>query len=94
MAAECATTEITRMARLLEVSTSGYYRREKAGIAGELTPQLQRRVDLEVKVLAHFKASDGAYGSPRITADLGEQGDRVSVNTVAKIMEPHWNLSR
>ena len=86
MAAECATTEITRMARLLEVSTSGYYKREKRSAAIELTPQLQRRADLEVKILAHFRASDGTYGSPRITADLWEHGDRVSVNTVAKIM--------
>lgn len=86
MAAECATTEITRMARLLEVSTSGFYKREKCSTATELTPQLQRRADLEVKILAHFKASDGTYGSPRITADLWAEGDRVSVNTVAKIM--------
>ena len=33
-----------------------------------------------------FAAHRGRYGSPRITADLREEGWRVSVNTVAQIM--------
>lgn len=86
MAAECATHDVTRMAQLLGVSTSGYYRHlDRTGAIG-LTPRAQRRRDLEVKILTHHKESKGTYGSPRITADLHDAGDQVSVNTVAAIM--------
>jgi putative transposase len=86
MAAQCAEHDVTRMAELLGVSTSGYYKHLHTVAAEAPSPQVQRRRDLEVKILAHHKASDGTYGSPRITADLHEEGERVSENTVAKIM--------
>jgi putative transposase len=86
MAAECATTEITRMARLLEVSTSGYYKRAKRSAATELTDRAQRKADLSVKIADHHRESGGVYGSPRITADLRAAGEVVSEKTVAKIM--------
>lgn len=86
IAAECASHDITRMAGLLGVSTSGYYKHLATLADPELTPRQQRRRDLEIKVLAHHKDSNGKYGSPRITADLREKGERISVNTVAAIM--------
>lgn len=86
MAAECADQEVTRMALLLGVSTSGYYKHLHALAADEPSPQVQRRRDLEVKIRAHHRASGGTYGSPRITADLHAEGEQVSENTVAKIM--------
>ncbi|WP_156452501.1 IS3 family transposase [Mycobacterium gordonae] len=86
MAAECAAFDVTRMAQLLGVSTSGYYKHLTRLAEPEPTPAAQRRRDLEVKISAHHKASHGTYGSPRITADLHEEGERVSRNTVAKIM--------
>ncbi|WP_343709824.1 IS3 family transposase [Mycobacterium sp.] len=86
IAAECAAHDVTRMAELLGVSTSGYYKHLHTLAAGELTPRVQRRRDLEVKILAHHRASKGTYGSPRITADLHAEGERVSQNTVAKVM--------
>jgi hypothetical protein len=46
----------------------------------------ERRRDLEVKILAHHRASRDTYGSPRITADPHDESERVSHNTVAKIM--------
>ncbi|BBY60669.1 integrase [Mycolicibacterium sarraceniae] len=86
MAAECASHDVTRMAQLLRVSTSGYYKHRDRLAAPEPTPAAQRRRDLEVKILTHHKASKGTYGSPRITADLHDAGERVSRNTVAAIM--------
>jgi putative transposase len=86
IAAECAAHDVTRMAELLGVSTSGYYKHVHTHTTSEPSPREQRRRDLEVKILAHHRASHGTYGSPRITADLHAEGERVSANTVAKIM--------
>jgi putative transposase len=86
MAAECATTAITRMARLLQVSTSGYYKRAKHSATTLLTDRGQRKTDLSVKIIDHHRDSGGTYGSPRITADLRAGGEQVSEKTVAKIM--------
>ena len=77
---------VTRMARLLEVSTSGYYAYVKRSAATVLTLNRQRRADLAVKILASHTASGGVYGSPRITADLRAAGEKVSEKTVAAIM--------
>ena len=86
MAAECATTAITRMARLLEVSTSGYYKRANRSGTTELTDREQRKANLTVKIIDHHRDSGGVYGSPRITADLRAAGEGVSEKTVATIM--------
>lgn len=86
MAIECATTDITHMARLLDGSTSGHHKHEKICSATELTERQQRNADLEVKIVAHHRDSGGVYGSPRITADLRESGQLVTEKTVAKIM--------
>jgi transposase InsO family protein len=85
MAAECANFEVTRMARLLEVSTSGYYR-WKAAKDRPALPSEVRRADLDAKIISFHKASRGIYGAPRVTTDLHEAGERVSHNTVATRM--------
>ena len=82
MAAECANFEVTRMARLLEVSPSGYYRWKDAQDRPAL-PSEVRRADLDAKIISFHKKSGGTYGSPRVTTDLHEAGERVSHNTVA-----------
>lgn len=74
------------MARLLEVSTSGYYKRAKRSAATELTDRAQRNADLDCEDCDHHRESGGVYGSPRITADLRAAGEVVSEKTVAKIM--------
>lgn len=77
---------IRRMARLLDVSASGYYAYVKRSAATVLTPRQQRRADLEVKITRVHRESDGTYGSPRVTAELRDQGEVVAEKTVAKIM--------
>ena len=85
MLAECANFEVTRMARLLEVSVSGYYRWRAAKDRPAL-PSEVRRADLDAQVIASHKASGGTYGSPRVTDDLHDAGVAVSENTVAARM--------
>jgi transposase InsO family protein len=77
---------VLRMARLLEVSTSGYYAYVTRAAAIVLTPRQQRRADLEVKITQVHRDSRGTYGSPRVTAELRGQGEVVTAKTVAKIM--------
>lgn len=86
MSAEYADTEITRMARLLNISTSGYYDHVKRSTTTALSVRRQCKADLTVKIIAHHKESGGVYGSPRITADLRAAGTTVTEKTVAKIM--------
>jgi putative transposase len=85
MDAEKATFTITRMANLLEVSRSGYYKWRAVEAAGPSAAAL-RRAGLDAKIAAFHAASDEAYGSPRILADLREEGERVSRKTVAASM--------
>lgn len=73
---------ITAMARVLEVSTSGYYswhRREES-----------RRSKANRKLLVEIKAihaeSDATYGSPRIHRELQARGIRCGENRVARLM--------
>ena len=68
--------------RALGVSPAWFYKWRH----GDPSPRHARRVQLTAKIKQLFAARRGRYGSPRITADLVEQGWSVSGNTVAAIM--------
>jgi hypothetical protein len=81
MEAECANFEIVRMARLLKVSSSGFYRWRHSQSA--CTPAAVRRSVLDQAILVAHEGSNATYGSPRITAELHAAGTAVCENTVA-----------
>ncbi len=56
---------------------------------GDPSPRQARREQLTVEIRRLFAAHRGRYGSPRITADLRDEGWRVSENTVAAMMAEH-----
>ena len=70
------------MARLPEVSRSGYY----SWNVRAPSPAGLRRVHIEQKVPFLRGASDEVFGSPRMRADLRADGEIVSLKTFAKAM--------
>ena len=77
--------------RALGVSQSWFYKWKGA----RLGPRMQRRDRLKAEVARLFKVHEGKYGAPRITADLRDDGWRVSENTVAGLMrEAHLAARR
>jgi len=85
MVAECASFEVTRMARLLGVSTAGYYRWKGAQGRAPLKSE-ERRTARDQAILDSHTASHGTYGAPRVTGDLTSAGDPASETTVAARM--------
>ncbi len=83
--AEKTNYTITKMIALLKVSRSGYYKWAAAQAAGP-SRAAARRAGLDAKVAQFHAASDAVYGSPRILADLREDGETVSRKTVAASM--------
>jgi putative transposase len=77
--------DIVTCCRLLGVSRSGYY-------AWRGRPPSSRSVAdavLTEQIVASFTASRCTYGSPRIHADLAEDGVRVGRKRVARLMRHH-----
>lgn len=83
--AEKANYTIVRMCRLLRVDRRRYHEWRRRKAAGP-TPTEQRRAELTGRIIEFHKASDGTYGAPRILHDLRDEGETVSVKTVAKCM--------
>ena len=67
---------------ILGVSVSWFYK----WLHRKPTDRERRRAELDTRVAELFAASKCSYGSPRIHADLLEEGWKVSVNTVAESM--------
>jgi putative transposase len=85
MEAECANFEIERMARLLEVSRSGFYKWRAAQRTTSVKKQRQSQIDQAIKDF--HRASNATYGAPRITQDFDETGRHVNEKTVATRMK-------
>ena len=68
--------------RALSVSEAWFYKWRH----GDPSPQHARREQLRVAIRRLFAKQRGRYGSPRIAADLRDEGWRVSENTVAGLM--------
>jgi transposase InsO family protein len=82
MKANQATWPIATMARLLEVSTSGFY----AWLARGPSARARSDADLLARIRALHARSRGTYGMPRIYAELAAQGLHVGRKRVARLM--------
>jgi putative transposase len=82
MHAEKSDFTIVRMARLLGVSRSGYYAWTKRPPSARAV----RSERIEAKIAWFHGESDEVSGTPRILADLREDGEIISRKTVAKTM--------
>jgi len=80
--AKKAALPIERMCPLLNVSVSGYYAWKHRGPSRR---QLDDMVFL-AHIRAHFTASNGTYGSPRMHVDLCEDGLRIGCHRIARLM--------
>jgi transposase InsO family protein len=76
--------------RALGVSRSWFYK----WAPGQLPPRAARRERLKAEIRRLFAGHEGKYGSPRITADLRDEGWAVSENTVAALMREQGLAAR
>jgi len=73
---------VQRLCEVFSVSRSGYY----TWLKGEASPRAQRDQALRVQIAAVHAKSRGTYGSPRVTLDLQDLGERVGRHRVARLM--------
>lgn len=71
------------MCDILEVTRSGFY----ASIDRPVSARQVRQEQLLEKIRQSHADSNQLYGSPNITADLKESGERVTRKTVARLMK-------
>lgn len=83
MKAHQAEHDVKMMARLLEVSRSGYY----AWLARPDSARTVRDRELTGRIRHHHTQSRGTYGVPRIHADLTAEGITIGHKRVARLMK-------
>jgi transposase InsO family protein len=81
------TYEVKRLCQVLDVNRSSYYK----WLTGADARAARRHQDqlLAERIRRIHADSGGAYGSPRVTAELRETGDRVNHKRVARVMRTH-----
>ena len=82
--AEKANFPITMLCKVLDVSTSGYYRWLKQ--RRQPTARALANERMRVEISAIHRESRGTYGSPRVHAELKQRGFEVGRNRVARLM--------
>ena len=82
MSAHRAEFPVATMCRVLGLSSSGYYAWRHRGVCR------RKRVDarLLARIRVYHAESKGSYGSPKIHADLADEGWRVGGKRVARLM--------
>ena len=83
---------VALMCRVLRVSRNGFY--DFAGRSRKPGRRAQRRQELAPKIARVYAENRRVYGSPRITEVLQAEGEKVSENTVAKIMKEHGIIGK
>ncbi|WP_331727915.1 IS3 family transposase [Streptomyces sp. NBC_01176] len=78
------TYEVKRLCHVLDMNRSSYYK-WLAGAEARAARQHKDRI-LAEEIREIHGESGGAYGSPRVTAELREKGRRVNEKRVARIM--------
>ena len=76
---------LERMAKVMGVSRSGYYKFLK----GQPSSREKENKELLEKILIIHKRSFETYGSPRIHAELKANGETYSRKRVARLMRKH-----
>ena len=76
---------LTRMAALLQVSTSGYYAWRQRQVQGP-SPRAAAQRERDAKVAKVFSDSHQTYGAPRVAAQLAREGSPADPKTVAASM--------
>ncbi|MFC5786676.1 MULTISPECIES: IS3 family transposase [Streptomyces] len=81
------TYEVKRLCQILDVNRSSYYK-WLAGAEARAARQRQDQI-LAEEIREVHDESGGAYGSPRVTAELREKGWRVNEKRVARVMRTY-----
>jgi transposase InsO family protein len=76
---------VERMAKVMGVSRSGYYRFLKAG----MSMRERKNNQLLEKIRLIHQTSYEIYGSPRVHAELKANGESCSRRRVARLMKKH-----
>jgi len=81
------TYKVKRLCQVLDLNRSSYYK----WLEGADARAVRRRNDqaLAEQIRRIHADSDGAYGAPRVTAELRETGMRVNHKRVARVMRTH-----
>jgi len=78
------TYEVKRLCQVLDVNRSSYYKWLAARQARTLRHNEDRLLAERIREV--HRESAGAYGSPRVTAELRDKGLRVNEKRVARVM--------